>query len=106
MPTTTFIGPTPRSQQVIDEVKAFRQRVDSSSQPDNIQQSNRFNALTSLSNQPKPLKRSLSLFFFRKGSNKATSHGSPMVIELVKSTRITNWQSYLSEQVQAHPAWK
>jgi len=67
----------------------------------------RFNSLTSLSIlSGKPLSKSLSLFFFRKGSNRPTVHGLPTLIQLSKVDRIPDWQQYLQQQIQEHPAWK
>ena len=67
----------------------------------------RFNSLTSLSIlSGRPLSKSLSLFFFRKGSNRPTLHGLPTLIQLSKVDHIPDWQQYLQQQVQEHPAWK
>ncbi|KAG0128325.1 hypothetical protein HOY82DRAFT_541339 [Tuber indicum] len=90
-----------------EEVRRYRQRANQSKdQPEHLSQS-RFNTLSSLTlSLPKPINKSLSLFFFHKGSSRTMLHGSPMIIQLLKSDRVENWQEYLQCQVQDHPAWK
>ena len=90
-----------------EEVRRQRQRADQSKdQPESSSQS-RYNTLSLLSSStPKPLNKSLSLFFFRKGSSRATLHGSPMIIQLQKLDRVDDCQEYLRIQVQDYPAWK
>ena len=90
-----------------EEVRRQRQRADQfKDQPESSSQS-RFNTLSLLSSpMPKPLNKFSSLFFFRKGSSRATLHSSPKIIQLLKSDRIEDWQEYLCAQVQDHPAWK
>ena len=90
-----------------DEVRRQRQHADHLRKQHKSLTQNRYNTLSSFTSSaaPKPINKSLSLFFFRKGSSCAILHGSPMIIQLYKSDRIENWQEYLQVQVQDHPAW-
>jgi len=102
-PSTSTALQSVRSQ----EVRRQRQGADQSKdQPESSSQS-RYNTLSLLSSStPKPLNKSLSLFFFWKWSSRATLHGSPMIIQLQKLDRVDDWQEYLHIQVQDHPALK
>ena len=89
------------------EVRRQRQRADNSrEQPETLSQT-RYNTLSSLTSpSPKPVNKSPSLFFFRKGSSRAVLHGSLIIIYLSKSDRIGDWQEYLRAQVCNHPTWR
>ncbi|RPA89960.1 hypothetical protein L873DRAFT_514058 [Choiromyces venosus 120613-1] len=90
-----------------EEVQRQCQRADQSKDYRESLIQSRFNTLSTLSSpSPKPINKSLSIFFFYKGSNRATLHGSQIIIQLQKSKWVDDWQEYLHTQVQEHPAWK
>ena len=95
----------PRSINISEEVKFQRQCVDPSKTPSDTLCSGKFNTLTTLSSiSTKPVQRSVGLYFSRRGL-KASFHGSPTLLDFIRSQQIPDWQDYLKNLIFQHPAW-
>ena len=97
--------PLPRNHNISEEVKFQRQRILSSEEQLKLPYRGKFNTLTTLnSSSIKPVQRSIGLFFYRRGL-KAGFHGSPTLVEFIRTEQVPNWQQYLKNIVLQHPAW-
>ena len=95
----------PRTLQVSEEVKFQRQRIYPSKEQPEPSHRGKFNTLNLLSSpSTKPVQRSIGLYFYRRGL-KAGFHGSPNLVEFIRTEHIPNWQQYLKNIVLQHPAW-
>ena len=97
--------PLPRSSNISEEVKFQRQRILPLEEQSKLPYRGKFNTLTTLSSpSTKPVQRSIGLFFYRRGL-KAGFHGSPTLVEFIRTEQVPNWQQYLKNIVLQHPAW-